>query len=61
MVSDVSGGGFYVSEVGLLLEALVPASAMDTVKSMIRFAALHYLVIVAVFWQLIFFGGIAGL
>lgn len=44
---------FMFSEVGLLLEALVPASAMDTVKSMIQILLrCIILVIVAVFWQL---------
>ena len=53
---------FMFSEVGLLLEALVPASAMDTVKSMIQILLrCIILVIVAVFLAIgYFFGGIAG-
>ena len=53
---------FMFSEVGLLLEALVPASAMDMVKSMIQILLrCIILVIVAVFLAIgYFFGGIAG-
>ena len=49
---------FMFSEVGLLLEALVPASAMDTVKSMIQILLrCIILVIVAVFLAIGYFFG----
>ena len=53
---------FMFSEVGLLLEALVPASAMDTVKSMIQIL-LRCIILVnccRFSGNWIFFGGIAG-